>query len=67
MLYGGAAGQAGQTYFDGAAVGLDVDDVTDFHLLLLQRLINGRVELQLLRSFHCLQSDHHVTHCLAVA
>ena len=57
MLDGGAAGQAGQTYFDGAAVGLDVDDVTDRAFLPSHVFVDRGVKLELLCALGCFEGD----------
>mmetsp|Transcript_4644 Transcript_4644/g.14330 ORF Transcript_4644/g.14330 Transcript_4644/m.14330 type:complete len:323 (-) Transcript_4644:2-970(-) len=51
---------------DGARVGFDVDDVARCDLLLLDGLVDGRVELQLLRPLGRLEADHHMRDGLAI-
>mmetsp|Transcript_25460 Transcript_25460/g.79791 ORF Transcript_25460/g.79791 Transcript_25460/m.79791 type:complete len:396 (-) Transcript_25460:372-1559(-) len=51
---------------DGARVGLDVDDVARRDLLLLDRLVDGRVQLELLGALCRLEAEDQVRHGLAV-
>mmetsp|Transcript_21276 Transcript_21276/g.53586 ORF Transcript_21276/g.53586 Transcript_21276/m.53586 type:complete len:495 (-) Transcript_21276:8-1492(-) len=51
---------------DRPRVCLDVDDVSDRHLLLLDRLVDAGVELELLGPLGRLQADDDVRHRLAV-
>ena len=51
----GCEGVTAAGALDGSAVGLDVDHVADLNSLLLHRLVNRRVQLQLLRTLRCLQ------------
>eukprot|EP00048_Salpingoeca_helianthica_P015589 m.227537 g.227537 ORF g.227537 m.227537 type:complete len:395 (+) comp17243_c0_seq1:32-1216(+) len=51
----------------GAAVGLNVDHVAHRHFLLLQCLVDGGVQLELLCALGGLQADDHVADRLAVA
>ena len=54
------------THLDSTAVGLDVDDVSHLHFLLLQALVDGRVQLELLGAFGRLQTNDDVAYCLPV-
>mmetsp|Transcript_49617 Transcript_49617/g.153228 ORF Transcript_49617/g.153228 Transcript_49617/m.153228 type:complete len:477 (-) Transcript_49617:120-1550(-) len=60
-------GIAAADALDGAGGGLDVDDVADGDLLLLDRLVDGGVELELLRALHALEGEDDVRDGLAVA
>lgn len=52
---------------DGAGVGLDVNDITQAHALLLDSFVNGGVQAELLRALCRLQHDDQVRDGAAVA
>lgn len=54
-------------HLDRSTVGLEIDDVADLDLFLLQALVDGRVELELLRSLDGLEAENDVRDRLAIA
>ena len=48
-------------------VGFNVDDVTRQDLLLLEAVIDGGVQLQLLGALHCLQANDNMSDDFAIA
>src|SRR5437762_9743068 len=54
-------------YFDSSSVGFDVDDVADGDVLLLDTLINTRIQFQILCPPDCLQSNNHTRNSLPIS
>jgi hypothetical protein len=53
--------------FNRSAIGFNVNDVTNFNTFLLERFVDGRIQLELLCSFSRLQSNDYMTDSFAIS